>query len=456
MREALGDEDVAVEAGEARDRRDADRTKGMRVDVQKLAVRDVRDEMALAVRLQTEHRRVARLDLALHRAARDDRLAAALEAAVHDELVLHAAVLEALRAGVAAVEAHVEVALLRTAELDALRQDVVRHRVVDVQKRRRLLRRALEHVLGHRTVHVDLACDRNAAARETRVDVARNEMERRLEGRPALVREDRVLGRTALVLVPVHERKLELRELREEIRIRTVLAELLLHVLHDRIDLGRARRHLVEVLEEVELGVLLDVDAEVEERLDRRVAGEEVLGTRTEAEHLEVLDAVDHARDLDEVLDLRDRPLRIDVRVLGDVDLETAQAAVVAEVQHAAERIAAVAREHRLVLLAERNHHRRHLHLLDEERRGTFRTEVAEEHAAGVDAFLARPRERLDRVVLVLDRNRAVDDARHLRLLELGHDGRQTLLRQRRREAVAADANDTQLDNRLIVHLVIP
>ena len=184
MREALGDEDVAVEAGEARDRRDADRTKGMRVDVQKLAVRDVRDEMALAVRLQTEHRRVARLDLALHRAARDDRLAAALEAAVHDELVLHAAVLEARRARVAAVEAHVEVALLRTAELEALRQDVVRHRVVDVQKRRRLLRRALEHVLGHRTVHVDFACDRNAAARETRVDVARNEMERRLEGRP--------------------------------------------------------------------------------------------------------------------------------------------------------------------------------------------------------------------------------------------------------------------------------
>ena len=98
---------------------------------------------------------------------------------------------------------------------------------------------------------------------------------------------------------------------------------------------------LVEGFEEVELGVLLDVDAEVEERLDRRVAGEEVLGTRTEAEDLQVPDAQDDTGDLGEVPEFRDRFLRRDVRILGDVDLETAKADGVAEVENAAERVLA-------------------------------------------------------------------------------------------------------------------
>ena len=61
------------------------------------------------------------------------------------------------------MEAHVEVALLCAGELDALREDVVRNRVVDVEKRRRLFSRALDHVFGDRSVEVNFAGDGNAA-----------------------------------------------------------------------------------------------------------------------------------------------------------------------------------------------------------------------------------------------------------------------------------------------------
>ena len=220
------------------------------------------------------------------------------------------------------MEAHVEVALLGAGELDALRENVVRNRVVDVKERRRLFRRALDHVLGDRAVEVDFARDGNAAAREAGVDVARHEVEARLERRPALVGEDGELGRAALFLVPVHESKLELRQLRKEVRIRALGAQLLLHVRRDGVDLGLPRRHLVEVLEEVELGVLLHVHAEVEERLDRRVAREEVVGARAEAKHLEVLDAEDDAGDVGKVLEFLDGALRVDDGILGDVDLQ--------------------------------------------------------------------------------------------------------------------------------------
>ena len=167
-------------------------------------------------------------------------------------------------------------------------------------------------------------------------------MEARLERRPALVREDGELGRAALFFVPVQKRELELRELRQEIGVRALGAKLLLHVLRDRVDLGFPRRHLVEVLEEVELGVFLDVHAEVEERLDRRVAREEVVGTGTKAEHLEVLDAEDDASDRREVLEFLDGTLRVDDRVLGNIDLETPKTDVVTEIEDAAQGVAAV------------------------------------------------------------------------------------------------------------------
>ena len=280
-------------------------------------------------------------------------------------------------------------------------------------------------------------------------------MEARLERRPALVREDGELGRAALFFVPVQKRKLELRELRKEVGVRALGAKLLLHVLRDRVDLGFPRRHLVEVLEEVELGVLLDVHAEVEERLDRRVAREEVVGTGAKAEHLEVLDAENDAGDVGEVLEFPDCALRVDDRVLGDVDIETPKTDVVAEVQDAAQGIAAVGLEDGPVLLLRRENHRGAAELLDEHGGRAFGAEVAEEHAAGVDALLARPLERGHGILLVLDRDRAVDDG-ELCLLGLRHNGGDALLGERRGEAVAADADEGEFDFGLVDHFFAP
>ena len=455
VRETLLDKDVAVEPREARDRRDAERAEGARIHVEERALRDVGDELRVAVRLEAEHRRRARLELAFHSAAGDDGLAAALETAVHDELVLHRRLLEAAHAGVAAVEAHVEVALLGAGELDALRENVVRDRVVDVEKRSRLFSRALDHVLGDRAVEVDFARNRDAAAGEAGVDVARDKVEARLERRPALVGEDCELGRAALLFVPVHERELELRKLGQEIRIRALGAELLLHVLRNGVDLGFPRRHLVEVLEEVEFGVLLNVHAEVEERLNRRVAREEVVGAGTKAEHLEVLDAEDDAGDVGEVLELLDGALRVDDGILWNIDFEAPKPDVVAEVEDAAERIAAVGLEDGPVLLLRGKDHRGAAELLDEHGGRALGAEVAEEHAARVDAFLARPLERLHRVDLVLDRDRAVNDG-ELGLLRLRHHGGDALLGEGGGEAVTADADDGEFYLGLIDHFCFP
>ena len=83
---------------------------------------------------------------------------------------------------------------------------------------------------------------------------------------------------------------LELGQLVQEVGVGVAGAELPGHVGGDRLDLGIALG-LAEDVVEVELAVLHDLDAEVVERLDRRVAGQEILRPRAEGEDLELRQA---------------------------------------------------------------------------------------------------------------------------------------------------------------------
>jgi hypothetical protein len=58
---------------------------------------------------------------------------------------------------------------------------------------------------------------------------------------------------------------------------------------------ARVVRVLLVAHEQIELRVLLDLDAEFVQALDGRVAGEEVLRTRAEGDDLEVFHADDRA-----------------------------------------------------------------------------------------------------------------------------------------------------------------
>ena len=134
-------------------------------------------------------------------------------------------------------------------------------------------------VLAQGAVDVDLAGDRDAARGQPRVDVAGDEAEIALESRPALVGEDAVLRRAEVRLHELEQGHLELGQLVEDVGVVVAGAEFLGHVGGDGLDLGIALG-LAEDVVEVELAVLHDLDAEVVEGLDRRVAGQEVLRPR--------------------------------------------------------------------------------------------------------------------------------------------------------------------------------
>ena len=78
---------------------------------------------------------------------------------------------------------------------------------------------------------------------------------------------------------------------------------------------------VVKGREQVQLGVLLDVDAQVEQGLDGRVAGDEVVGARAEGEDLEVAQADADRRDRDELADHRAISSAVPTGYSGMVDV---------------------------------------------------------------------------------------------------------------------------------------
>ena len=93
--------------------------------------------------------------------------------------------------------------------------------------------------------------------------------------------------------------------------------------------------------QQIQLAVFLDFDAQLIQALDRRVAGEEVLGTGPEGDDLQVLQADDDAGDGEEFGDLVGQFFRGADGVFRDVALQVAHAQVVGAVQHTAVRVAA-------------------------------------------------------------------------------------------------------------------
>ena len=110
-----------------------------------------------------------------------------------------------------------------------------------------------------------------------------------LERGPALVGHGHVLGGALVGLHPVQQRQFVLRQARQDAGHLVALAQLVLHLL----DLGGDARVVGMGFvggQQIQLGVLLNVDAQLEQRRDGRVAGEEVERTRAEGDDLQVLE----------------------------------------------------------------------------------------------------------------------------------------------------------------------
>ena len=199
--------------------------------------------------------------------------------------------------------------------------------------------------------------------------------------------------------------------------------------------------------EQVELGVLLDLDAQLVEALDGGVAGEEVLRARPEGDDLEVAHADDGTGDGNEIGDYGRDIIRGAHRVLRDVGGQVAHAQVVAAVEHAAVGISAAVDEV-AVTLGSRHEHAGSAELLRDEGLGRLGSEVAEEDHERVHALHQHIFDGVEHVLLVLDGDGALVDLALVR----SDDGGSPTLRQLDGEAVAADRDDAELDLRDVVH----
>ena len=127
-----------------------------------------------------------------------------------------------------------------------------------------------------------------------------------------------------MLLYPVQEGQLILGQLRKNLRLLVALAQLRLHILYHIRD-SRVSLMLVEGLEEVKLGVLLDLHAQVVQLLDGRVAGQEIKGSRSKADDLKTGQAHQSPRDGQELMDHIRALLSGAHRVLRNISAHIAQ-----------------------------------------------------------------------------------------------------------------------------------
>ena len=154
-------------------------------------------------------------------------------------------------------------------------------------------------------------------------------------------------------------------------------AQLFGHVAGDVLDLGPALGFEKDVVK-VEFGVFHNFDPQVIKGLDGRVAGQKILGPRSEAENLESADAEDDARGRNEIgHHVGDRVGQAE-RSFGDERPQLAQAAIVGCVEKSAVGVAAAADEIGFRFLGGGGEHDRPAEFLGHEGRRPFRTEVPE------------------------------------------------------------------------------
>ena len=206
-------------------------------------------------------------------------------------------ILQQVGAGIAAVEAHegFRQAVIVLA-LDALVIHRGRHGVVDVQQGHGRAGHADADVLGQHAVDVHFAGNRDAHAGQTAVDIAGHELELGLEGRPALVGKGHVLTGALVLLSPIQQGQLILSQPGQNARVGIVAAQFFFHFLHLGGDAGIVGM-LVVGRQQIQLGIFFHGHAQIVQRLDGRVAGQEVIGTGTEGDHLQALQAQNGAVD---------------------------------------------------------------------------------------------------------------------------------------------------------------
>ncbi len=393
--------------------------------------------------LQPEESDRPRRDVALQGAAGKIGFASVFEQAVLDQLIFQLAFRELAERRIAAVEPH-EGILQRIGifSVDLLVIQIRRNRIVDVEERDGVAGKAGTDVLAERAVDVDFTRDRNSARNQPAVHIAGFKAELPRKGRPAFVRKRNVLSGTFVVFRPVQKCQFKLRHARQKVGVPVSRAKLRRHVLRNRRYPRVAGVCLVGD-QQVQLGVLLDLHPEVVQRLDRRVAREEVLRARPECDDLQGTQPEDRARDGNEIGDHTGYAVRRSDRVRGYHRFQFAQAEIVGAVQHAAVSVPAAVDQIFSGFLGGRRDHGRSAELLHKQRFRSLRSEISKEDDEGVAPGGFHFRNGFRHIVFALYDGLAFVKGGSFFRAAL-HDRPSPSLGKRQDEAVAADRNDAQ------------
>ena len=199
--------------------------------------------------------------------------------------------------------------------------------------------------------------------------------------------------------------------------------------------------------QQIQLGVLLHLDAQLIQTLDGGVAGKEVLGTGAKGDDLQILQADDAPGD---GLKVPNHPGTVGGGadgVLGDVRFQVAHTQVIGAVEHTAVSVAAAV-NHIAVTLGSGNAHGRTMELLDQQGLGGLGAKVAQEHHQGIDTVGTDIGNGSGGILLIFN-----GDGAFIQALAVGsHNILAALGGQGNGEAVTGNGNNAQLDFGNVVH----
>ena len=441
MREVLLDQHVTIESAHLRDCEYADGTEGLGANVKYFTLCDVCAKLAISGGLQTIEGDLSGSDVSFEGSVGN----LYGKASSHDFLVSHLTECQLLGAGIAAMEAHEGILMgVIVLALDGLLEHVCRNGVVDVKQGNGISTYAGTDELGQTSVNVNLTGYGDTHTGKTAVYVAGNETKLGLECRPALAGDGNILSVASVCLNPVKQGQLILSQLLKNLRLLVACAQLSCHLSNLSGD-SCITCMLVECFEQIQLGVLLDLNAQVVKLFDGSVTSKEVKRSGTKGNDLQIGKSDDGASDGNELVDHVCALLCSTNGVLRDVSLNIAKLQIVACIQHAAVCIATSVLQISLALLCSCNEDGGTIKVLCKQGLGDFGTEVSKIYAKCVTSGLLYVLKSLNHVDLALnDTNGALINVSSAILIGISLYQRLSSVNgQALGEAVTANSNDT-------------
>ena len=321
--------------------------------------------------------------------------------------------------------------------------NVLRYAVIDVQQRHGIAGGTDTDVLAQRTVDIDLAGNGDAAAGKAGVDIARLKPELGREGGPALVGKGNIFFAALMVLGPVQQGQLKLRHTGKQVGIVAALVHFGSHIGADVGNAGVIGVFFVEN-QQVELGVFLNLDAQLIQALDGSIAGKEVLRAGTEGDDLQIAHTQKRAGNRHKFRHLIGNFFGSADGVLRNIGAQMPHPQVVRAVQHTAVGIAAPV-DHITVALGGSHIHTGTVKEFGKQGFGRFGAEVAQKYGQRVAARGGDLRHSLLHIDFVFHGGLRLVNGQALGGTG-GGDGGAALFAQRNGEAVTADGNNAKLD----------